>query len=123
MPVTGGWQDWEEVTCDVVGAEGTHDLYLVFSGGESYLFNVDWWQFLGDEPEAPVLLGDIDDNGVVDVFDLAMAKRGLLGTFKDERAARAADVDCNAANDILDFMLLWKYIHALIPGFDQNTVD
>ncbi|MBR7037960.1 MAG: family 43 glycosylhydrolase [Oscillospiraceae bacterium] len=122
VPVTGGWQDWEEVTCDVVGAEGTHDLYLVFSGGESYLFNVDWWQFLGDEPEAPVLLGDIDDNGVVDVFDLAMAKRGLLGSFKDERAARAADVDCNTTNDILDFMLLWKYIHALIPGFDQNTV-
>ena len=66
--------------------------------------------------------GFIASDGSYDGFDLAMAKRGLLGTFKDDRAARAADVDGNATNDILDFMLLWKYIHALIPGFDQNTV-
>ena len=44
---TGGWQTWEEVSCDVV-VEGEHDLYFVFSGGDGYLLNVDWWEFSGE---------------------------------------------------------------------------
>ncbi|WP_296691998.1 family 43 glycosylhydrolase [Ruminococcus sp.] len=44
---TGGWHDWEEVSCDVAGADGEHDLYLVFNGGDGYLMNVDWWKFEG----------------------------------------------------------------------------
>ncbi|NUR61526.1 MAG: carbohydrate-binding protein, partial [Catenulispora sp.] len=42
---TGGWQTWSTVSCPVTGATGTHDLYLRFAGGSSYLFNMDWWQF------------------------------------------------------------------------------
>jgi hypothetical protein len=45
VPGTGGWQTWTTVTCPVGGATGTHDLYLRFSGGSGYLFNVDWWRF------------------------------------------------------------------------------
>jgi hypothetical protein len=29
----------------VSGATGTRDLYLKFTGGSGYLFNVNWWQF------------------------------------------------------------------------------
>ncbi len=47
MPGTGGWQTWTTVTCPVSGATGTHDLYLRFTGGSGYLFNVNWWQFTG----------------------------------------------------------------------------
>ncbi|NBH06000.1 glycoside hydrolase family 43 protein [Amycolatopsis sp. SID8362] len=42
---TGGWQTWTSVSCPVSGATGTHDLYLRFTGGSGYLFNVNWWQF------------------------------------------------------------------------------
>jgi arabinoxylan arabinofuranohydrolase len=42
---TGGWQAWTTVSCPVTGATGTHDLYLRFTGGGGYLFNVNWWQF------------------------------------------------------------------------------
>jgi arabinoxylan arabinofuranohydrolase len=42
---TGGWQTWTSVSCPVTGATGTHDLYLRFTGGSGYLFNVNWWQF------------------------------------------------------------------------------
>lgn len=42
---TGGWQAWTTVTCPVSGATGTHDLYLTFTGGSGYLFNLDWWRF------------------------------------------------------------------------------
>ncbi len=44
---TGGWHNWEEVSCDVAGASGEHDLYLVFNGGDGFLMNVDWWKFEG----------------------------------------------------------------------------
>ncbi|MER5702802.1 family 43 glycosylhydrolase [Micromonospora sp. NPDC002296] len=45
VPGTSGWQTWQTVSCPVTGASGTHDLYLRFSGGSGYLFNVNWWQF------------------------------------------------------------------------------
>ncbi|MBQ4464819.1 MAG: family 43 glycosylhydrolase, partial [Oscillospiraceae bacterium] len=63
VPVTGGWQTWEEVTGAVSGATGEHDVYFVFNGGESYLFNVDWWKFDGagdPDPEVPVVRGDVN---------------------------------------------------------------
>jgi arabinoxylan arabinofuranohydrolase len=42
---TGGWQTWTTKSCSVSGATGTHDLYLKFTGGSGYLFNVNWWKF------------------------------------------------------------------------------
>ncbi len=45
VEATGGWQAWSDTSCGVDGATGVHDLYLVFTGGESYLFNVNSWQF------------------------------------------------------------------------------
>ncbi|WP_182904220.1 carbohydrate-binding protein, partial [Microbispora sp. H10830] len=50
VPGTGGWQTWTTVSCPVTGATGTHDLYLKFTGGSGYLFNLNWWQFTGDGP-------------------------------------------------------------------------
>ncbi|MFI5843044.1 glycoside hydrolase family 43 protein [Catenuloplanes sp. NPDC051500] len=44
VPATGGWQTWSTVSCPVSGLSGTQDLYLRFTGGSGYLFNVDWWQ-------------------------------------------------------------------------------
>ncbi|MEV4396519.1 glycoside hydrolase family 43 protein [Nonomuraea sp. NPDC049607] len=45
VPGTGGWQTWSTVSCPVSGATGTRDLYLKFTGGSGYLFNMNWWQF------------------------------------------------------------------------------
>jgi arabinoxylan arabinofuranohydrolase len=42
---TGGWQNWQTKSCDVSGAKGLHDLYLVFTGSGGYLFNINWWQY------------------------------------------------------------------------------
>jgi arabinoxylan arabinofuranohydrolase len=50
VPVTGGWQAWTSVSCSVNGATGTHDLYVKFTGGGGYLFNVNWWQFNAAAP-------------------------------------------------------------------------
>lgn len=45
VPGSGGWQSWTTVSCATSGATGTRDLYLRFTGGSGYLFNVNWWQF------------------------------------------------------------------------------
>ncbi|MFI7432390.1 family 43 glycosylhydrolase [Micromonospora haikouensis] len=51
VPVTGGWQTWQTVSCPVTGATGTQDLYLRFAGGSGNLFNLNWWQFgTGSDP-------------------------------------------------------------------------
>jgi arabinoxylan arabinofuranohydrolase len=47
VPGTGGWQAWTSVSCPVSGLTGTKDLYLRFTGGSGFLFNVNWWQFTG----------------------------------------------------------------------------
>lgn len=51
---TGGWQTWQEVSCDISGASNVHDVFFQYTGGSGFLFNVDWWQFSGNaaEPDA-----------------------------------------------------------------------
>jgi arabinoxylan arabinofuranohydrolase len=46
-PATGGWDRWVEVTADVSGAEGVHDVYFVFRGkpDDRMLLAFDSWRF------------------------------------------------------------------------------
>ena len=45
LPVTGGWQTWQNVTAvPVSGASGVHTLYVVFNGTTSSIANVNWFQ-------------------------------------------------------------------------------
>ncbi len=43
---TDGWQNWETKSCTVNGADGIHDLFLVFTGNSGALMNLNWWKFL-----------------------------------------------------------------------------
>ncbi|XXX74381.1 glycoside hydrolase family 43 protein [Sorangium sp. So ce134] len=46
---TGGWQDWEDISCPVTAPAGVHDLCLRFTGAPSQrLFNLDHMQFTKD---------------------------------------------------------------------------
>lgn len=47
---TGDWRAWTNSRCAVSAASGLHDLFLVFTGGGGYLFNLDWWQFAPLDP-------------------------------------------------------------------------
>ncbi len=92
VPVTGGWQVWETVSCEIRGATGVHDLFLRFSGGESYLFNVDWWQFKRAD-STPFLLGDVNSDSALTASDLSLAKSILLNQENDVFRVKAADVN------------------------------
>jgi arabinoxylan arabinofuranohydrolase len=73
---TSGWQNWATKTCTVSGAKGIHDLYLKFTGGSGYLFNISWWQF--KSADSDFKLGDVNSDGKVDSVDYALLKRYLL---------------------------------------------
>ena len=45
---TGGYQDWTTLNTNISNASGTQDVYLVFTGGNGYLFNVNWIEFNTD---------------------------------------------------------------------------
>ena len=68
---TGGWQTWLTQSCSVSGATGIHNVYLVFTGGGGYLFNVNWWRYGG--PSSPV--------------SIPSAPGGLVATAGIERAS------------------------------------
>lgn len=43
---TGGEQNWKTISAKLKKANGVHDLYFVFTGGEGTLFNFDFWQVI-----------------------------------------------------------------------------
>jgi MYXO-CTERM domain-containing protein len=59
---TGGWQEWQTVSCDASGTTDIHDLYLVFTGDGGSLFNLDFWTFIPKDP-LPVGTGGADGGG------------------------------------------------------------
>jgi hypothetical protein len=52
VPVTGCWQTWTQTYCSLSGASGTHNLYLVYTGGAGNLFNVQWFSLTANAEDA-----------------------------------------------------------------------
>ncbi len=50
VPNTGGNQTWRTVTTSIAQTTGVKNLYLVFKGSGSSLFNIDHWKFLSKGP-------------------------------------------------------------------------
>lgn len=42
---TGNWNRWETEQASVTSLSGNKDIYFVFTGGDGYLFNLDWLIF------------------------------------------------------------------------------
>ena len=123
-PVTGGWQEFTEVKGNVSGATGKHDLYLRFSGTDGYLFNVDWWEFKGAgsvEPDPEVLLGDVNADGKITSADMSLAKSGILKSFADKAAKKAADVDQNSVVDASDIKWFAKYLTGETKDYPEKV--
>jgi enterochelin esterase-like enzyme/fibronectin type 3 domain-containing protein len=81
VPGPGGWQTWVTQSCSVSGAAGIHNLYLKFTGGSGYLFNVEWWKFNTSSWPVPPL-----------------APGGLVATAGIERAALRWTASSNATS-------------------------
>ncbi len=58
--------------------------------------------------------GDVNGDGVFDVFDYALAKQGIL----KGNAPAAADVDGNGKAEVSDLIQMAKFLHGKIKKFD-----
>jgi hypothetical protein len=63
------------------------------------------------EPEIVYEKGDVNNDGVVDVFDLSLAKQGVLSGFKDQAAEKSADLDGDGTVSLTDLIALTKFLH------------
>ena len=113
---TGGWQKWETQNCPIEATSGVHDLYFVFTGDEGYLYNLNWWKL--NAVEVPPVLGDLNGDDMVDIFDLALLKKAVLTGETDY--FRNADVDGDGELTTLDVVAHTKYLHKLILVFPAS---
>ena len=114
---TGGWQEWDYARCKVKDLNGIHDLYLIFTGSEDYLFNVNWFTFKG--VSVAERLGDVNSDGVIDSTDLQLLKRHLLrANILTGTSLLNADVNKDSKVDSADFTLIKRYILRIITSFD-----
>ena len=116
---TGDWQAWADATCSASGVSGKHDLYLKFTGGSGYLFNLNWFKFTSGSvtptptPTPQYVVGDLNGDKSVDATDYALMKMYLLGSiegFPVENDLAAGDMNHNGVIDALDFAVFKKYL-------------
>ncbi|WP_313560156.1 sialate O-acetylesterase, partial [Ruminiclostridium cellobioparum] len=111
-----------DVKCSVSGVSGKHDLYLKYTGGSGYLFNLNWFTF-SNEPVEPVSkLGDINSDGQIDSIDLQLIKAYLLGLGTIENT-KAGDLDASGEINAIDFSLMKQYLLGIISTFPGQNTD
>ncbi len=68
-----------------------------------------------------MILGDIDCDGRISVFDVIMGRDGLVNGISDSISARAADADQSGEFQINDLVLIQEYVLGKISEFPDNT--
>lgn len=65
--------------------------------------------------------GDVTCDGIVDAFDLAAMKYGLIIEFQNPRAALAADTNSDGNASVADLVLLQSFLLGRISAFPTET--
>lgn len=113
----GDWQTYTDVKCAVSGVSGKHDLYLKFTGGSGYLFNINWFTFSTSSISGKT--GDLNSDGQIDAIDFQVLKKYLLGSGTIENT-KLADLDANGTIDSIDFVLMKQYLLGQITAFPAD---
>jgi len=120
---TGDWHNYVTVKADIPEIKGKHDLYLVFTGGGGYLFNIDWFVFTGGTVENPVpevIYGDVNGDGDFNSIDYGYLKMYLLGQIKEfpsKDGMIAADVNGDGTVNSIDYAYMKMRLLGQISKF------
>jgi endo-1,4-beta-xylanase len=98
---TGGWQTWVTRSIAVSGATGgVHNVYLMFTGGSGYLFNVNWWKFggPGTPVSAPTAPGGLVATAGIERAALRWNASGTATSYNVKRAATSGGTYTTIAN-------------------------
>ncbi|MBU1111070.1 DUF4038 domain-containing protein [Patescibacteria group bacterium] len=98
IPNTGGWQNWTTITSQTsqVLSSGNHTLTIYLNGDR---FNINWVELV-----SPTTHGDLNNDGVVDIFDLVIVG-SCFGQEATGDCARA-DANGNGVVDIFDLVMV-----------------
>lgn len=111
VPATEGWQDWKDVSSELLEkVTGKHDLYLKFTGGEGYLFNLNSFVFSND-PVIYYSLGDLNLDNLVNSEDILIYLKYMFGASElNEDEFSTADINLDGKCDITDLILMKNLI-------------
>lgn len=75
----------------------------------------------GNNPTVPsdIIRGDINNDGVVDVFDLVLERKAVINTFAGAENSKSCDIDGDGTVGINDLVLLSKYLLGDIKEFPE----
>ena len=119
---TGGWQSWQTFTGNVQNMNGLKKVYMVYTGGSGFLFNVNWFKFTEGTgiPSTPVphgKIGDVDNNGVINIVDALLVSQYYVDLNPPNFHAEYADTNCDGSITIVDALLIAQYYVDLISQF------
>jgi len=120
---TGDWQTWATVNCNISGATGTHNLYLMFTGSSGYLFNLNWIKFVSTTPTitptstSTIIKGDVNGDKIVNIVDALMIAQYSVGLNPVGFIPANADVNCDGTITIVDALMVAQYYVSIITGF------
>jgi len=101
---TDGWGEYQEFTCDTELCTGVQDIYLVYRGGDGYLFNVKDFDFYG-------IKGDVTCDRSLDAFDMVFYRRLLTDNMEFRGLALSnSDMNGDTKTDIADAVKLQRYV-------------
>lgn len=70
-----------------------------------------------------MILGDINGDGIINSFDVAAARSGLVSGFTDKNQKKAADVDRDTEFAMADVVLISEFVHGKINEFPDNSPE
>ncbi|MDP4182680.1 MAG: carbohydrate-binding protein, partial [Bacillota bacterium] len=125
---TGGWQNWVTKSCSVSGVTGTHNLYLKFTGGSGYLFNINWWKFSSNATPTPTstpthtstptptltqtptptpeISIDLNHDGAINMADVILIASRFNSVRGDSKYIAAYDLNNDGAINLSDVIII-----------------
>ncbi|MDE6424893.1 MAG: endo-1,4-beta-xylanase [Ruminococcus sp.] len=93
-------------------AESTNNFYI-----DEVIGAVAGTTIIGAGESQNVILGDINSDGVINSFDMVLARKGIVNGFSSSAEKLSADVDQNGEYNINDAVLIQKFILGQIKDF------